>query len=201
MFRSVLTFAAVALMASVTFATSITQPATDFKGTDALSGKEIALSDFKGKTVVLEWNNFGCPFVQKFYGSGTMQKLQAEAVKDGVVWITINSSAEGKEGYFKDDAEAKAAFTKQKGNASHYLRDADGTIGHAYGAKTTPHMYVIDAQGMLVYQGAIDSKPTPDAADIKGATNYVTAALESLKKGAPIKESSTQAYGCFVKYK
>lgn len=204
MLRSALVLLATAFVASASFAAFSTPeqpPAPLFKGKDVLSGKTISSTDFKGKTVVVEWNNFGCPFVQKFYNSGTMQQLQADAVKDGVIWVSVNSSAKGKEGYFADAAAAKAAVAEHHSNASYYLLDPNGLIGHAFGAKATPHMFVIDGKGNLAYQGAIDSKPTPDPADIAGATNYVTEALASLKAGKPIKTSSTQAYGCFVKYK
>ena len=198
--RRVFTFLAAAMLASSAFAASVSKPAPSFSGVDVISSKEISLAQFKGKTVVLEWNNFDCPFVKKFYGSDTMQKLQAAAVKDGVVWITVNSSAAGKEGYLADAAAAKTAIAAHKSNASHYLLDPTGVIGKLYGAKTTPHMFVIDAKGTLVYAGAMDDKPSTDAADIAGATNYVSAALADLKAGRPVQTPATQAYGCFVKY-
>ena len=197
---------ALGLIAGLMFATSalalpvIGQPAPDFKAVDAVSGKNVALSDFKGKIVVLEWNNFGCPFVNKFYSSGAMQKFQANAVHDGVVWISVNSSADGKEGYLTDAATAKAAMAEHHSNASHYLLDHDGAIGHLYGAKTTPHMFVIDTKGNLAYMGAIDDKPTADPADIEGATNYVAMAIKNLRDGTPIQTTTTRSYGCFVKY-
>ncbi len=167
---------------------------------DVITGKTISNESLKGKTVVLEWNNFNCPFVQKFYSVGEMQKLQAAAAKDGVVWVSVNSSAAGKQGNFADASAAKAALAEKKSNAAHYMLDADGTIGKAYGAKTTPHMYVIDKAGTLAYQGAIDSDDSADPAAIKGATNYVTAALAELKAGKPVTTNTTKAYGCFVKY-
>ena len=201
MFRKVSTFIAAALFTTATLAAVPSgSPAPAFSGTDALSGKPVSLAALKGKTVVLEWNNFECPFVHKFYDSGTMQKLQKDAEKEGVIWVTINSSAEGKEGFLKDDATAKAEIAEHKGNETYFLRDADGTIGHLYGAKSTPTMFVIDASGTLVYQGAIDSIPSPDVNDIAKATNYVTEALKSVKEGKPVKVASTQSYGCFVKY-
>jgi len=174
--------------------------APDFKAVDALSGKEFSLSDYKGKTVVLEWVNFGCPFVVKHYGAKNMQKLQADAAKDGVVWISVNSGAEGKQGYFASDDEARKALSEQGASAARYVRDVSGAIGKAYGAKTTPNMYVIDAKGTLVYQGAIDNKPSVDKADIAGATNYITTALAELAAGKPVSTPTTKPYGCGVKY-
>jgi peroxiredoxin len=195
-----------ALLATVFFATAaaatpvIGKAAPDFNGTDVISGKPVKLSELKGKTVVVEWNNFKCPFVKKFYSVGAMQKLQANAVKDGVVWISINSSAKGKEGNLATAKVAKETLEANHSAASHYLLDAEGTIGQAYEAKTTPHMFVIDKEGTLVYMGAIDDKPSADSADIASATNYVSEALTALKKGKAVKTASTQSYGCFVKY-
>lgn len=201
MLRSLIGFATTTLIASAALAAAtVGQPAPNFSGTDVITEKSVSNEMLKGKTVVMEWNNFGCPFVKKFYDSGTMQKLQTDAVKDGVVWVTVNSSAPGKEGHLKGAAEAKAAIAKHKVSGSHYLLDHDGTIGHAFGAKATPHMFVIDKDGTLVYQGAIDSNPSSDPATIAGATNYVTEALKALKAGSSIKDASTRAYGCAVKY-
>lgn len=201
MFRTLATLAATTLLSTAAFAATVGEPAPAFKGVDVISGKEVTNASLKGKTVVMEWNNFGCPFVRKFYSSNTMQKLQEDATKDtGVVWVSVNSSAAGKEGYLKDATEAKSAIAEHKLHASAYVLDHDGAIGKAFGAKTTPHMFVIDAAGKLAYQGAIDSVPSPDSADIAGATNYVMEALKSLKAGAPIKTATTQPYGCFVKY-
>lgn len=201
MLRSVVTFLATGLIAGAALAAAtVGEPAPSFKGTDVITGKPISNADFKGKIVVVEWNNFECPFVKKFYNSGAMQELQENAAKDDVVWVTVNSSAEGKEGYLRDAVAAKSAIAAHNAKEAHFLLDHNGTIGHAFGAKSTPHMFVIDKKGNLAYQGAIDSKPTADAADIASSTNYVTAALESLKAGKPIKTPVTQAYGCFVKY-
>ncbi len=200
MLRSLLLFSAATLFATTALAATIGEPAPAFSATDAITGKPISNETLKGKIVVLEWNNFQCPFVHKFYDSGTMQKLQAAAVKDGVEWISVNSSAENKEGYLHDAATAKAAIAEHHSHASHYLLDHDGKIGHAFGAKSTPTMAVIDKNGTLVYEGAIDSIPSPDVNDIPKATNYVTATLASLKAGTPIAVTHTQAYGCFVKY-
>lgn len=172
--------------------------AQDFKLTD-MNGKTVQLSSFRGKTVVLEWHNPGCPFVQKHYGSGNMQKTQAEARKQGAVWLTINSGASGKQGYMTS-AQAQTLFVEQELKASHYLLDRKGLVGKAYGARTTPHMYVIDGAGKLVYQGGIDDKPTANPADIDGARNHVTAALTDLKNGRTIRVAQSRAYGCSVKY-
>lgn len=188
------------LLAGSAQAMEIGKPAPDFSATDALSGKPVTLSGLHGKTVVLEWNNFGCPFVQKHYRTGNMQAQQKAAIADGVVWITVNSSGEGKQGYLKDGAEVKAALAEHKAAPSHYLLDHDGTIGRAYEAKSTPTMVVIDAQGMLAYEGAIDDTPTPNDADLAHATQYVPAALAALKAGKPIAVAQTRAYGCGVKY-
>lgn len=172
--------------------------AQDFKLTD-MNGKTVQLSSFRGKTVVLEWHNPGCPFVQKHYDSGNMQKTQAEARKQGAVWLTINSGASGKQGYMTS-AQAQTLFAEQELKASHYLLDRKGLVGKAYGARTTPHMYVIDGAGKLVYQGGIDDKPTANPADIDGARNHVTAALTDLKNGRTIRVAQSRAYGCSVKY-
>jgi peroxiredoxin len=174
--------------------------APDFTATDSISGKPFSLGDFKGKHVVLEWTNFGCPFVKKYYSKGDMQQLQKAAAKEEVVWITINSSATGLEGHLADDAAAKQALTERNASPAHFVRDETGAIGKHYAAKTTPHMYVIDAKGTLVYQGAIDSKPSAAQSDIANATNYVTQALAELKAGKPVSVPSTQPYGCSVKY-
>ncbi len=174
--------------------------APDFKAVDALTGKEFSLSDYKGKNVVLEWTNFGCPFVKKHYDTKNMQNLQAAAAKDGVVWISVNSGAKDKQGYF-DSNEAAVAALKEKGaSPARYVRDETGAIGKSYGAKTTPHVYLIDGKGTLVYQGAIDDKATVDKADVATAKNYLTTALAELKAGKPVTTGTTTAYGCGVKY-
>lgn len=181
-------------------AAEVGKPAPDFKGTDVLSGKEVTLASLKGKPAVLEWNNFECPFVKKFYSVGAMQALQAKVTKGNVTWVSVNSSAEGKEGHLADAAAAKTAIGERKAVPTHYLLDHDGVIGKAYGAKTTPHMFVIDKDGVLAYAGAIDDKKTTDSTDIANAKNYVTAALADLKAGKPVAEPSTRSYGCSVKY-
>jgi peroxiredoxin len=174
------------------------KPARAFKAND-VNGRVISLSDFKGKTVVLEWSNPECPFVRKHYSSGNMQKTQAAAKKDGVVWLTINSSAPGKQGHV-EGAEAKSIVAAQKAQPTAYLLDPKGILGKGYGAKTTPHMYIINKAGTLVYAGGIDNKPTPNPADIQGARNHVLAALAELKSGKPVSVATTRPYGCSVKY-
>jgi hypothetical protein len=179
-------------------AVEVGQPAPDFKLTD-INGKSYQLSDLKGKTVVLEWVNPECPFVMKHYGSGNMPKLQKAAVADGVVWLTINSGRPGAQGDY--DATKAKAWMKETGAASTaYFRDQSGAVGRLYAAKTTPHMYVITPTGTLAYQGAIDSIRSAETSDIAKATNYVTAALTAVKEGQPVKITSSQPYGCSVKY-
>jgi cytochrome oxidase Cu insertion factor (SCO1/SenC/PrrC family) len=178
--------------------TQVGQKAPDFTGTDT-NGKTVKLSDYAGKTVVLEWTNAKCPFVVKHYGSGNMQSLQEKYTGQGVVWISINSSAEGKEGYV-NGADANQIIAEEKGKASTYIIDKSGEIGRLYDAKTTPNMYVIDGEGTLVYAGAIDSDDSFKPETIAGATNYVAAALDSLTAGKPIEVSQTKPYGCGVKY-
>ncbi len=177
--------------------TGTTMPDASFTGSD---GETHSLKDYTGKIVVLEWHNPGCPFVGKFYNSGTMQKLQAAATADGVIWITINSGAVGKEGYLADDQAAQQYMADKKMAATLYVRDVDGKLGQLFGAKTTPHMFVINKDGKLAYQGAIDDKPSANQADLVTAHNYVSAALVALAAGQPVKTATTPAYGCSVKY-
>ena len=158
-----------------------------------------SLADQKGKYVVLEWYNDGCPFVRKHYDSNNMQKLQKK-YKDNVQWITINSSAEGKQGHLSDVKAAKKMFTQEQMVAMNLLLDSDGKVGKAYKAKTTPHMYIISPKGKLVYQGAIDSVPSANASDIPGSQNFVAMALDQALAGKPIKRAKTTPYGCSVKY-
>lgn len=159
-----------------------------------------SLSQYKGKFVVLEWFNYDCPFVKKYYDHGTMQALQKEYKAKDVVWLAINSSAEGKEGYYP--ADKLNALSKEKGMAATAVfMDSDGKVGKLYGAKTTPHMFVIDPQGLLIYQGAIDNKPSTDTADLATAVNYVKSALDEALAGKAVTEASTKSYGCSVKYK
>ena len=176
----------------------IGKPAPNFSLKD-LSGKEHELSDFKGKYVVLEWVNFGCPFVKKHYGSENMQKLQRQFADKGVVWLSICSSAPGKQGNESPSA-AKEGLAKFGSHATAYLVDADGKVGKLYGAKTTPQMFVIDPEGVLIYSGAIDDKPTPDPETVASAKNYVQTALNEATSGKTISVPSTKPYGCSVKY-
>ena len=178
---------------------AIGEPAPDFTLTDS-NGKSESLAQFKGKTVVLEWNNPDCPFVGKHYKSGNMQKQQADATAAGVVWLTINSSATGKQGDL-DGAGANAYVAKVGAKQTAYLLDPLGAAGHAYGARTTPHMYVIDGQGMLRYMGGIDSIASTDKDDLAKATQYVPQALAELKAGKPAEPAVTTSYGCTVKYR
>ena len=172
--------------------------APDFRLPDA-NGKPVTLGQFKGKVVVLEWNNPGCPFVRKHYESGNMQRTQAAARKDGAVWLSINSGAPGKQGHM-NGAEAKAFVAAQKAQPTAYLLDPQGTVGRRYGAVTTPHMYIIDKAGKLVYAGGIDDKPTADKDDIAGARNHVLAALGEMKAGKKVSVATSRPYGCSVKY-
>lgn len=198
--RAALVFATFALPLSVPASAqqSTGAPAGNFRLTNA-AGQPVSLADFKGRPVVLEWNNPGCPFVQKHYGSGNMQRTQAQARAMGATWLTINSGAPGKQGHMTG-AQAAAFVAAQKAQPSHYLLDPQGRVGRGYAAKTTPHMYVIGADGRLLYQGGIDDRPTANAADIKGARNHVLAALTEMKAGKPVSVAETRPYGCAVKY-
>ncbi|MDR3387839.1 MAG: redoxin domain-containing protein [Rudaea sp.] len=181
------------------FATAtIGAAAPDFSLTDS-NGRQHALSDYKGKIVVLEWNNPGCPFVHKHYESGNIPKQQADAVAAGVVWLTINSGAPGKQGHM-DGAGANAFIAQYHAAPSAYLLDADGKVGRLYGAKTTPHMFVIDKAGTLRYMGGIDSIASTDIGDIAKATQYVPQALSELAAGKPVSVTTAQPYGCGIKY-
>jgi hypothetical protein len=174
------------------------QAAPAFTLTD-IAGKTHSLADFKGKTVVLEWVNPECPFVEKHYESGNLPALQKAAAADGVVWLLINSARKGAQGDFAPDKVT--AWSKQMGAApAAYMRDQDGKVGKLYGAKTTPQMFVINKEGVLVYDGAIDSIRSTDKDDIKKAQNYVTGALAALKAGKPVTPATTKPYGCSVKY-
>ncbi|MDA0577130.1 MAG: thioredoxin family protein [Verrucomicrobia bacterium] len=174
------------------------RPAPDFTLTD-LTGKSHTLADYKGKFVVLEWTNPECPFVKKHYGSSNMPKLQASYAEKGVVWLSISSSAMGKQGHHTVE-EWSQIQTDQGAIPAATLLDPEGTVGHAYGAKTTPHMFVINPEGEIVYEGAIDDKPTWKPEDVEGAQNYVSAALDAAMAGEPVAVASTASYGCSVKY-
>jgi peroxiredoxin len=187
-----------ALVAQMALGASVGQPAPEFTALDT-QGREHRLADFKGKTVVLEWTNDGCPFVKKHYSSGNMQNLQKEATAQGVVWLTVISSAPGEQGN-RPPAELDELTARREAAPSAVLLDAAGTMGKAYAAQTTPHMYVIDKDGRLVYAGAIDSNPSADPRDIAGAQNYVKAALGEVLAGQPVTTAKTKPYGCSVKY-
>ncbi len=197
----IVVLAAALLVAPAAFARKAPLPgqgAPDFKLTDA-EGQTHRLADHKGKIVVLEWTNPGCPYVRKHYDSGNMQKLQEEYAKKGVVWFSIVSSAPGKQGHMTPE-EAKARVKKDKSKAAALLLDPDGRVGRLYDAKTTPHLYVVDKKGILSYMGAIDDKPTFFKGDVKKAKSYVRAALDALLAGAKVAEPATKPYGCSVKY-
>jgi peroxiredoxin len=179
-------------------AATVGQPAPDFSVADA-SGKTRTLKEFAGKTVVLEWHNPECPFVRKHYGGDNMQQQQQRAAGQQVVWLTINSGKPGKQGHL-DAAQASKYIGDVRAAPAAYLIDASSEVGMAYGAKTTPHMYVIDGQGTLRYAGAIDSTPSADIDDIPTSKQYVTQALAELAAGKPVSVSATQPYGCSVKY-
>jgi alkyl hydroperoxide reductase subunit AhpC len=174
------------------------QSAPDFT-LKSIDGETVSLADFKGKYVVLEWVNHGCPFVVKHYDSGNMPALQKEYTGKDVVWLSICSSAEGKQGHYTP-GEWQKLNAEKKGAASAVLLDGDGTVGKEYGAKTTPHMYIVGKDGTLIYQGAIDDKPSTDAEDIPGSKNYVKAALDEALAGKPVSTPTTKSYGCGVKY-
>ena len=172
--------------------------APNFRLADA-NGKAVTLDQFNGKVVVLEWNNPGCPYVQKHYESGNMQKTQAAAQKDGVVWLSINSGGPGQQGHM-NGAQANAFVAAQKAQPTAYLLDPAGAVGKGYGAVTTPHMYIIDKAGKLVYAGGIDDKATANKGDIASARNHVLAALRDLKAGKAVSVATSRPYGCAVKY-
>jgi peroxiredoxin len=166
---------------------------------NAADGDKHSLADFEGKYVVLEWLNFGCPFVGKHYGSGHMQELQKTYTDKGVVWLSIVSSAPGKQGYYPPKEMVKQK-EKHNGNMTAILLDPEGTVGKTYGATVTPHMYIINPDGELIYRGGIDNRPTTDEADIKGATNYVEKALTAAMNGEEVSPKRAKPYGCTIKY-
>jgi hypothetical protein len=173
-------------------------PAPDFKGTDS-NGVQHSLSQYRGKYVVLEWANKGCPYDQKHYLSGNMANLQKEWTAKGVVWLSVISSAPGEQGYVTP-AEENEYIKSMRIASTAVLLDSTGAIGRLYEAKTTPHMFVIDPTGKLIYQGAIDNKPTTDQADLKSAQNYLNDALNASMSGKPVAVTTTRPYGCSVKY-
>ena len=180
-------------------AASVGQPAPPFTLNDT-NGKVINLTDYKGKTVVLEWHNPECPFVKKHYDSSNMQRLQSKYTKDGVIWLAVSSTEPAHQDYKKPDA-LNAMMKSVNASSTAYLMDESGETGKAYGARTTPHMYIINAEGTLVYAGGIDDKRTANIADIKNARNHVAVALDELKAGKNISVPTATPYGCSVKYK
>ena len=177
---------------------TVGQPAPAFSAPDQ-TGSTRSLDAYKGKWVVLEWVNHECPFVKKHYGSGNMQRAQKAATAKGAVWLSVNSSAPGKQGAM--DGKLATSLTSEKhAKPTAVLLDPQGAVGRAYGAKTTPHMFVIDPKGTIVYAGAIDDKPSTDPADVPAAKNFVLAALDEAMAGKPVSVASTQPYGCSVKY-
>src|SRR6201995_4662975 len=199
--KSIVTVALTSLALSSLLATDsppVGSAAADFSAKDS-KGETQTLSQYKGKFVVLEWFNPECPFVKKHYGSGNMQKLQKEYTGKGVVWLTVDSSAPGAEGNLSPE-QAEKVVSSWNAHETALLLDPDGKVGRAYGAKNTPHMFVISPEGKVVYEGAIDSKRTPNPADIPSSTNYVKQALDEGLAGNAVTTSDTRPYGCSVKY-
>ncbi len=199
MMKSILCAAAAAALPALAAANAVVgQPAPAFTVTDT-AGKAVSLADFKGRTVVLEWVNPGCPYVRKHYDSANMQATQKGAADKGAVWLAVNSTHPSHYDYRKP-ADLAAWMQSQKAAATHTLMDGDGKVGRAYGARTTPHMYIVDAKGTLVYAGGIDDKPSSNPADTKTARNHVSAALADIAAGRPVAQAATRPYGCSIKY-
>jgi len=177
----------------------VDSPAPGFTLNDAQGGAH-SLSDYRGKYVILEWVNFGCPFVGKHYGSGSMQELQRTMTARGAVWLSVCSSAPGKQGYYEGIGLIEK-LKEENASPTAYLVDADGTVGKLYGAKTTPHMFIIDPKGVLIYEGGIDNIASTDRDDIPKATNYVKEVMAAAWDGKPLPVKTTRSYGCSVKYK
>lgn len=176
----------------------IGQSAPSFTGTDS-KGQAVSLADFKGKTVVLEWTNDGCPYVKKWYGSGAMQQLQQDAARLGVTWLTIASSAPGEQGYV-DAAQANADTADRNAHPAHVLLDPTGAIGHLYGAQTTPDIFVIGPDGAIAFMGGADSIASTNVEDLKKAEPYAREAIEAVAAGKPAPHPVTRPYGCTIKY-
>ena len=197
-------FCAVALgsmaAAAANASIDVGQAAPDFTLRD-IDGRAHKLSDYKGRIVVLEWNNPDCPIVHKHYDSGNIPSLQRNAMSDGVVWLLVNSGAPGKQGADYTADQIKAWLKERNSSPTAYLRDSDGTVGHLYGAEATPHLFVIRKDGILAYEGAIDSIASARQSDIPKAVNYVKLALASVEAGRPVAQAATQPYGCSVKYR
>ncbi len=196
--KMILVAVLMSLTAAAHAAPQLGQPAPDFTLSDQ-SGKPVKLSDAKGKLVVLEWFNKGCPFVRKHYDSKNMQGLQKKYAKKGVVWYTVTTGKKGKEGHMTP-AEAAAQMKSEGMGSKAILLDESGDVGRLYSAKTTPHMFVVDKKGALIYMGGIDDTASPDPADIKGSKNFVAAALDEALAGKPVSTPSAPPYGCSVKY-
>jgi hypothetical protein len=192
--------AGMAMVPVVCFAAAVPgEKAPDFSVVDA-AGETHSLSDYAGQWLVLEWFNKDCPYVVKHYGSGNMQGLQSSYGEQGVQWLTVISSAEGKQGYFTPDEAIAEAEAHRLAASAPFLLDVSGDMGRAYDARTTPHMYVINPEGTVVYAGAIDSNDSANPAVIPTSTNYVVAALDAAMNDQPVEVASTRAYGCTVKY-
>ena len=179
-------------------AAEVNKPAPAFTGVGT-DGKPLRLDAYKGKTVVLEWTNHECPFVKKHYESGNIPTLQKDAADKGIVWLQVVSSAPGKQGHV-DGATAQKLNGSRKAAPAGTVLDPDGSIGKLYGAQTTPHIFIVKADGTLAYKGGIDSIPTADKADLPKAENYVTSALKAIAAGTAVEKASTKPYGCAVKY-
>ena len=197
--RHLITASMLVTLGAAHAAPSVGQPAPDFTLQD-VSGKAVKLSDYRGKHVVLEWTNPGCPYVRKHYDSGNMPATQAEAVARGVVWLSINSTEKSSYDY-REPTKLVAWQNERKSRPTALLMDEEGTTGRAYGARTTPHMYMVDPHGKLVYAGGIDSIPSSNPDDIKKAVNYVRQGLNETLAGKPISAATTRPYGCSIKYK
>jgi peroxiredoxin len=190
--------ATMALPGAAWAAAKVGEPAPPFTAAST-NGPGVSLADYRGKIVVLEWTNHDCPYVRKHYETSNMQALQKEATGQGVIWLSIISSAPGTQGHVSQ-AEANELTSSRKAAPTAVLLDPTGKVGKLYGATNTPHMYVVDTAGVLVYAGAIDDRPTSRKSDVPGAQNYVRAALQAVAAGQPVKTPVTRAYGCTVKY-
>lgn len=197
--KKALTLLAASLAFATAHAATVGKAAPDFTLTD-VNGKAVKLSDFKGKHVVLEWTNPNCPFVVKHYGSNNMQSLQKDKTAKNVVWLAVNSTAKSHQDYMAPAALSAKMIGEWKGAPTHLLMDEPGKVGQAYQAKTTPHMYVIDPKGTLVFAGGIDDKRSANPADVKTAKNFVRAALDESMAGKPVSVATATPYGCSIKY-
>lgn len=196
-----LTLAGLSFAAGAAFAQGaarVGQPAPAFQAVDA-DGKMRSLSEFAGKTVILEWTNADCPYVRKHYNSATMQTLQKDMAREGIVWLSVISSPVGEQGHV-EGTQANELSVKRDAAPAAVLLDPNSKVARAYGATTTPHMYIVNPKGTLAYMGAIDDKPSSNPASLSGAKSYVRQAVAELKAGKPVSEASTKSYGCAVKY-